>query len=301
MADLNAIVDRLQARLGDVAGPPAPLQGGITNRNYRVRFGELDYVVRLPGKDTALLGIDREAERLANVAAARLGIAPEVAAAQESCLVTHFVVCKPIDGAKLREAPDAVAGALRAFHGSSVQLPVRFWVPDLLDDYAVIVSERGGSLPESYEPTQALARRIAAVLPLSDPVPCHDDLLPANLLSVESGSGAGAVMLVDWEYAGMGHRLFDLGNLAVNNEFDEAAEVRLLAAYFGEPPSAACRAALSLMRIMSDAREAAWGVVQSVVSELDYDFRAYAESHFSRLAEAAREPRLQEWIDAASA
>ena len=29
-------------------------------------------------------------------------------------------------------------------------------------------------------------------------------------------------MLVDWEYAGMGHRLFDLGNLAVNNEFDDA-------------------------------------------------------------------------------
>ena len=42
-------------------------------------------------------------------------------------------------------------------------------------------------------------------------------------------------MLVDWEYAGMGHRMFDLGNLAVNNEFDEDADERLLAAYFREP------------------------------------------------------------------
>ena len=54
------------------------------------------------------------------------------------------------------------------------------------------------------------------------------------------------------------------------------------------------------MRIMSDAREAAWGVVQSVISELDFDFRAYAEQHFDRLAEAAGDPRFEQWIDAAS-
>jgi thiamine kinase-like enzyme len=302
MSGVNTIVARLQGQLGPASGPPVPLDGGITNRNYRVRFGGRDYVVRLPGKDTSLLGISRDAERIANAAAARLGTAPEVAAADESCLVTSFIVCEPVDGARLREAPEPVAAALRAFHDSGTQLPVRFWVPELLDDYAAIVDERGGSLPESYGPTQALARRIAAALPLNTPVPCHDDLLPANLLSVDPGAGASAtLMLVDWEYAGMGHRMFDLGNLAVNNEFDEAAEERLLAAYFGEPPSPGHRAALCLMRIMSDAREAAWGVVQSAISELDFDFRAYAERHFSRLAEAAGDPRLQEWLDAASA
>lgn len=302
MPDVSAIVDRLEARLGPAAGPPVPLDGGITNRNYRVRFGENDYVVRLPGKDTALLGIDRSAERIANEAAARLGIAPEVAAADQSCLVTRFVVCAPIDADRLRAAPEQVARALRAFHDSGTELPVRFWVPELLSDYAEIVAERGGSLPDSYAPTQRLAARIADVLPLSEPVPCHDDLLPANLLSVDRGHGTEqTVMLVDWEYAGMGHRLFDLGNLAVNNEFDDAAEDRLLAAYFGEEPSAGRRAALHLMRIMSDAREAAWGVVQAVLSELDFDFTAYATRHFDRLERAANDPRLKAWIDAASA
>ena len=62
------------------------------------------------------------------------------------------------------------------------------------------------------------------------------------------------------DHAGMGHRLFDLGNLAVNNGFDDAAEERLLAAYFDDSPPPGRRAALKLMRIMSDAREAAWGV-----------------------------------------
>ena len=139
-----------------------------------------------------------------------------------------------------------------------------------------------------------MAARIADALPLTEPVPCHNDLLPANLLSVPAG-----VMLVDWEYAGMGHPLFDLGNLAVNNEFDDPAEERLLETYLGAPPGAAPRAALKLMRIMSDAREGAWGVVQGVISELDFDFGAYAEKHFDRLAAAADDPRFDRWVDAA--
>jgi thiamine kinase-like enzyme len=298
MADVNAIVRRLEARLGEAGGPPVPLDGGITNRNYRVHFGEREYVLRLPGKDTALLGISRDAERIANQAAARLGIAPEVASADGDYLVTAFVVCEPIDVEHLRADPEPVAGALRAFHDSGIELPTRFWVPELLDEYAEIVRERGGSLPKDYEPTRALARRIAEILPLGDPVPCHNDLLSANLLTVDAGE---RLMLVDWEYAGMGHRLFDLGNLAVNNEFDEAADERLLAAYFGQPPGAGQRAALGLMRIMSDAREAAWGVVQGVISELDFDFGDYAARHFARLEQAVGDPRFEEWIDAAAA
>jgi thiamine kinase-like enzyme len=296
MADLGAIVDRLSARLGAPAGPPVPLEGGITNRNFRVHLGERDYVLRLPGKDTELLGISRKAERIANGEAARLGIAPEVAAGDEDFLVTGYLACEAIDADRLRAAPDGVGRALRAFHDSGVELPVRFWVPDLLDSYAAIVTARGGELPESYDRTRALAGRIAEALPLSDPVPCHDDLLSGNLVTVGS-----EVMLVDWEYAGMGHRMFDLGNLSVNNEFDAAGDERLLTAYFGEPPDEGRRAALALMRIMSDAREAAWGVVQGVISDLDFDFGDYASKHFERLLRGAADPRFEEWIDAAAA
>ncbi len=38
---------------------------------------------------------------------------------------------------------------------------------------------------------------------------------------------------------------------------------------------------------MSDFREAMWGVVQSAVSELDFDFAAYATEHFARLRRTA--------------
>src|SRR3982074_1793066 len=121
MPDLVGILARLEPSLGPVAGAPVPLDGGITNRNYRVRFGERDYVVRLPGKDTALLGISREAERIASETAAQLGIAPPVAAGDEWSLVTRYLDCRPIDGEVLRSSPEPVAAALRAFHDSGVQ------------------------------------------------------------------------------------------------------------------------------------------------------------------------------------
>ena len=63
---LNDILQRLESSLGPLTGEPAVLEGGITNRNLRVTLGGVDYVLRRPGKDTGLLGIDREAERLAN-------------------------------------------------------------------------------------------------------------------------------------------------------------------------------------------------------------------------------------------
>ena len=70
VGELNDILHELEASLGPLGGEPRPLDGGITNRNFRVRLGGEDYVVRLPGKDTELLGIDRDAERIANEAAA---------------------------------------------------------------------------------------------------------------------------------------------------------------------------------------------------------------------------------------
>ena len=94
------------------------------------------------------------------------------------------------------------------------------------------------------------------------------------------------IRIVDWEYAGMGNRWFDLGNFAVNNELAPAEEEALLTAYLGAPPAAADLAALRLMRLMSDFREAMWGVVQRAISDLDVDFDDYATKHFDRLLAA---------------
>jgi thiamine kinase-like enzyme len=125
-------------------------------------------------------------------------------------------------------------------------------------------------------------------------VPAHNDLLPANFLR-----DGDRMQLIDWEYAGMGDRWFDLGNFAVNNELEDDQEDQLLEAYFGEPPDDRKRATLKLFRFMSDFREGMWGVVQAGVSELDFDFRDYAQKHFDRLEKARSDARFKGWIEEA--
>ncbi|HEY2006037.1 MAG TPA: phosphotransferase [Solirubrobacteraceae bacterium] len=299
MADLAEIVGVVERALGPVNGEPVRLTGGITNRNYRVRFGGRECVLRLIRPQTDLLGIDRGSEQAAADAAAALGIAPAVLDAGPGYLVTEYIDWPPISSAQLREDPGPAARALRAFHDSGLQLPNRFWVPELLDVYARIVIGRGHELPEDYGLAREVAGRIGRALPADDLRPCHNDLLAANVLS--PSDDRARVTLVDWEYAGMGHRLFDLGNLAVNSDFDGAARERLLAAYFGQLPNPGRLAALSLMQVMSDAREAAWGVVQAVISELEFDFAAYASRHFTRLRAAAADPSFEEWLRGATA
>ena len=74
-----------------------PLDGGITNRNYRIEIDGAAFVVRLPGERTELLGIDRAGEAAASALAADLGIGPAIRAELPGVgtLVTEFVGGKP--------------------------------------------------------------------------------------------------------------------------------------------------------------------------------------------------------------
>ena len=192
-----------------------------------------------------------------------------------------------------------IARDLRRFHDSGTELPTEFDSFRLVEKYAESGRANGSEPPEGYEDALTAAGKIEKVVrdqPSHEPVPAHNDLLTANFLV--DGDG---LKLIDWEYAGMGDRWFDLGNFAVNNELDDDQEAQLLEAYFGEPPDDRRRATLKLFRFMSDFREGMWGVVQTGVSELDFDFKEYAQKHFDRLERTRNDPRFEDWIEAARA
>src|SRR6266487_5132033 len=71
-----------------------PLVGGITNQNYRVDIGGETFVLRIGGKGTHLLGIDRGRESTCTAIAAQVGVGAEVMhfLASEDVLVTRFIV-----------------------------------------------------------------------------------------------------------------------------------------------------------------------------------------------------------------
>ena len=233
--ELTGALRRLpELALGDLTF--TALSGGITNRNFLVS-GAADgsrYVVRLAGNDTHLLGISREVEHAATVAAAGVGVGPEVIAfvRPEGYLVTRFIEGNPIPEAEMRtpERLRAVGATLRRIHDGPA-IPGLFVPLRIVEAYRALALARGVAIPPQYELAQSIARRIELSC-LTAPVelsPCHNDLLNANF--IDDGS---RIRIVDWEYAGMGDPFFDLGNFSINHELEPDADATLLEAYAGE-------------------------------------------------------------------
>ena len=276
-----------------------PIEAGRTNRNYRVEVGSATFFLRLSHEDTALLGIDRVAEYEAALAAAASGVGPEVVAhlPEHGCLITAWVAGEPLaEGDMEQESVLAdVARVVSTIHAGPA-LPATFDAFRIVEAYRRLSVERGVPIPEAYGPAHAHAERIEAAF-LRAPVParpCHNDLLSDNFLK-----GTDGFWLVDYEYSGMGDPFFDLGNLSINNGLSEASQETLLRLTFGEP-TRAHRARLQLMRIMSDYREAMWGVIQQGLSTLDIDYVAYADRHFDRLSRSMADERFERWLEQAA-
>jgi thiamine kinase-like enzyme len=284
-------------RLPELAGRDltlTALSGGITNRNFRVDATGTDdrWVIRLAGNDTHLLGISREVEHAATVAAAGVGVGPEVTAfiRPEGYLVTRFIVGEPVS-AEAVHRPDTlrrVADSLRRIHDGPA-IPGLFVPLRIVEAYRALAIARGVPIPPEYDRATDAARRIERAL-LADPLeprPCHNDLLNANF--IDDGH---RIRIIDWEYAGMGDPFFDLGNFSINHELEPDEDVLLLEAYDGSvEPRRLAR--LTLMRVVSDFREAMWGVLQQGVSTLDVDFVAYAAGSFNRLLRNASTPAFE--------
>jgi thiamine kinase-like enzyme len=272
---IDAVVERVWPAGVDSV---EPLDGGITNRNFKIVAGGEAFVLRIGGKDTELLGIDRSVEHEATRAAAKLGIGPEVVAflEPEGYLVTRF-----IEGETGHLALPQVALLLRQLH-SGPPIPGRFDAFRVVEMYAATAAAHGVVPAARYTSAKATADRIERRRGRYAPTPCHNDLLAGNF--IDTGD---RLWIVDWEYAGMGDPAFDLANFAVNNGLDEAGDAQLLDDYGGRDEDVHV-----LMRYMSDFREAMWGVVQQAIAELEFDFAAYADDHFDRLEAAAAEPRF---------
>jgi thiamine kinase-like enzyme len=267
------------------------LGGGITNHNVKVVVDADAFVLRIAGSDTDLLGIDRRAEHEATRAAAAVGVGPEVVAfvEPEGWLVTRFIEGWVPAPEELRQPASLrrVGETLRLVHAGP-SLPSRFDAFRVVEEYLATALRRGATVPAEWDWAKAIAARIEHARRSSPRVPCHNDLLNANF--IDDGE---RLRIVDWEYAGVGDPFFDLANFAINHELDAGQRRQLLAAYRGGLREEDARA-LELMRFMSDFREAMWGVVQSVVSALEFDFDGYATEHFVRLRRTAAEPDFEE-------
>jgi len=277
------------------------LSGGITNQNYRVDLADSSFVLRVGGKGTHLLGIDRARERACSEVAAQVGVGAEVITYHSSenaeVLVTRF-----ISGTNLTSADAArpavltrIIEAIQRYHQGPA-FPGTFSPFETVRSYQRLALAEGVTFPETLPEVLHLMELIESAIGSDlQPCPCHNDLLASNF--IDDGQ---VIRIIDWEYAGMGDRFFDLGNFAVNQSLNEEQCEDLLQHYFGmvRTPDLAH---LHLMRLTSDLRESFWGFLQLGISTLDFDYHEYAYRHLNRFLQNAATPQFTQWLHAIQA
>src|ERR1041385_7324514 len=262
-----------------------PLTGGLTNTNYKVTTPSGSYVVRISGKDTSLLAIDRENEVHNTKAAAETGVgAPFVAALPEhDALVLGFLEGEVMDAEKLRRGDHigAIATACRRLHAGRRFLH-DFDMFEIQPRYLAIVRERGFRLPDRYEEFEPQVRELERAMRVrAEPtVPCNNDLLAENFIDV-----GGELRLIADEYPGKNGASSELGTVWSESTLSLEQLEELVAAYWGEPlRNKVARA--RLWGLMSKYGWTLWASIQDGVSDIDFDFWGWGLEKYERAGAA---------------
>jgi len=265
---------------------PEALGGGLSNRNFVVEDDGEKFVVRLGG-DVPEHGILRSHDIAVSDAAYRAGLSPEPIYAQADAQVIRF-----IDGATLQET-DMADPAMMARVVPLVQkchrelagyLPGAVYSFDALDAcraYAKALVDNGYRLAQELSSLLELGREMAETAAGHSPRFCHNDFLAANFID----DGA-RLWLIDWEYGGLNNPMFDLGNLASNNNLNQDCDRNLLELYFDQPADDGLWRSFLAMKVLSLLREAMWSMTAEMHSDLAIDYAAYTDEQLSRLSAA---------------
>ena len=265
---------------------PEPLGGGITNTNFVVRDKGECFVVRI-GDDIPLHGIMRFNEIAAARAAHAAGISPEVVHHEPGAFVMRFIEGRTLTEKDIRKPAmlDRILPLIRACH---IEIPkyfrgpaLAFWPFHVCRNYIAVAREgnsrKKDTLSHFIEINDDLEKTVGEI----KLVFAHNDLLAANF--IDDGK---RLWLFDWDYAGYNAALFDLANLASNNQFSPEQEDWLLETYYQKSVTNTLRRRLEAMKCVSLLRETLWSIVSEIHSILDFDFENYTEENLARFNRA---------------
>lgn len=264
-----------------------PLDGGLTNLNYKVRDGERTYAVRA-GEDDVILGIDRQNERVCARAAADLGVAPGIAWCEGGLTVAQFIdgQALTVETANSSDRLEQIAATLRCIHEEGVEAASgmsKFTAFEVARSYIATAIGRGNELPGPSKSLSDELTELESCLPAYRPTFCHNDMMPGNVIIDES-----RVWIIDWEYAGCGDPCFDLAGFASNCEFDPATEQRWLKAYHGSVTAESERH-FRILKAMAALRECLWAVIKGEAAEIAFDYGGYRDENWEKYRAALRE------------
>jgi len=234
---LSCAVVMLMLPLIGTHGVIEPLPGS-SNRTFKVTLPETIFVLRI-AQHTEELGINRAQELKYYQIGEKLTIAPQLLAANvdEQILVSRYVenfnsldkmhtapmICKVVQVIKLLHTyiDNIMSPPITTMFEKNERIIARAEELQVLSDYdrQLIYSwtQTYQNFSDNYYDDTAMGI-------------CHGDLYYKNILE----DAQGTIYLIDWEYAGYGYIIDELGKLCAANDYTDEEIMLVVQEYYGD-------------------------------------------------------------------
>ena len=261
------------------------LKGGITNLIYRAKCAKGDVAIRIYGDNTEMfIDRDREATALkqmgdAKITANLIKYVPEKKATVVE-YITGAYTLKNKDFLK-DELRELIVEPIRKIHASGATLDYIFnpyeqcvKMYHILND--LNVNFPTFDIPETLKHLKTLIEKIN--IPESEYVITHNDLLADNFILVTDeykNKFEKPMYIIDWEYAGMGPKYYDIADLFQEVLVPREVELKITEHYCEGKNFDKTLYYIDMFKPFPDIYWTLWSLIQKTVSKIDFDFYEY--------------------------
>ena len=247
-----------------------PLFGGLCNRSFVVTDTQSRAVARI-GTDILVHGIIQTSVQASMIAAADIGVSPGIRHSEPGLAIVEFVPggCLRMEDMGLSDNLAKIVDVLHRLHRGSEHVRgslTYFWPFQVIRNYVDVGLKENSRLTDLLPEIIRINNLIEATVEPYTPVFTHNDTVPQNFMFDDDSQ----IWLIDWDYGGYGHPMFDLVGVSCNADLSAESETELFNLYCGTVDDATYRQ-LTAFKLALNLREYMWGMVQEVTSSLDSD------------------------------
>ncbi|MDF1593860.1 MAG: choline kinase family protein [Desulfobacterales bacterium] len=263
------------------------LKGGITNKLYRIQSEKGDYTVRIYGDKTDLF-INRDHEAHAIKEMEKIGVSsrlvkylPDIGVTIveyiDDCMVLknkHF-----LDKSLYKKIVDPV----RKIHDSGIRLEKIFNpVVEVKKMASILEGLHAGYNEFSIDGTIRRLDKLSSVIdiPENEYSACHNDLLADNFILINEDAlhkYASPMYIIDWEYAGMAPRYYDIADMFQEILVPREAEKEIVKEYCQDKDFDKNLYLIDLFKPFPDIYWFLWSLIQLNVSKITFDYYTYGK------------------------
>ncbi len=266
------------------------LSGGITNKLYRIQSQKGDYTVRIYGDKTDLfINRDNEAHTIREMS--KIGVCAPLVKYLPDRGVT---IVEYIDDAIVLENDHfldkslypKIVEPIRKIHNSGIRLKQIFNPLVEIMKMSAILAKLDVEY-KAFDITGTIDRlvKLSSIIniPESEYTPCHNDLLAGNFILIRDDATDkydSPMYIIDWEYAGMAPRYYDIADMFQEILVPREAEKGITGEYCKGENFDRTLFFIDLFKPFPDIYWFLWSLIQLNISTIEFDYYNYGREKY---------------------